>query len=301
MSPRVETDTVAAGLDEDVIRMISAKKNEPRVHARLAPEGLSPLADHDRTASGRRSIIRPSTTRPSATTRRRSRARTGRRAWPRSIRNCCAPTRSSACRSKSASCWPAWRSMRCSTASRWPPPSRTSWPNSASSSAPFSEAVREHPELVQQYLGSVVPYTDNFFATLNSAVFSDGSFCLHPARRALPDGVVHLLPHQRQEHRPVRAHADHRRPGRLRQLPRRLHGADARREPAARGRGRTDRAGRRADQVRDGAELVSRRQARAAAASTTSSPSAATAAATTRTSPGRRSRPARPSPGSIRA
>jgi Fe-S cluster assembly protein SufB len=40
----------------------------------------------------------------------------------------------------------------------------------------FSEAVREHPDLVQQYLGSVVPYTDNFYATLNSAVFSDGSF-----------------------------------------------------------------------------------------------------------------------------
>ena len=39
----------------------------------------------------------------------------------------------------------------------------------------FSEAVREHPDLVKQYLGSVVPYTDNFYATLNSAVFSDGS------------------------------------------------------------------------------------------------------------------------------
>ncbi len=44
----------------------------------------------------------------------------------------------------------------------------------------FSEAVREHPDLVQQYLGSVVPYTDNFFAALNSAVFSDGSFCYIP-------------------------------------------------------------------------------------------------------------------------
>jgi Fe-S cluster assembly protein SufB len=44
----------------------------------------------------------------------------------------------------------------------------------------FSEAVREHPALVQQYLGTVVPYTDNFFATLNSAVFSDGSFCYIP-------------------------------------------------------------------------------------------------------------------------
>jgi Fe-S cluster assembly protein SufB len=44
----------------------------------------------------------------------------------------------------------------------------------------FSEAVREHPALVRQYLGSVVPYTDNFFATLNSAVFSDGSFAYVP-------------------------------------------------------------------------------------------------------------------------
>ncbi|HTP29925.1 MAG TPA: Fe-S cluster assembly protein SufB [Anaeromyxobacteraceae bacterium] len=44
----------------------------------------------------------------------------------------------------------------------------------------FSEAVKEHPDLVQKYLGSVVPYTDNFFATLNSAVFSDGSFAYVP-------------------------------------------------------------------------------------------------------------------------
>ena len=44
----------------------------------------------------------------------------------------------------------------------------------------FSEAVREHPDLVQAYLGSVVPYSDNFFATLNSAVFSDGSFVYVP-------------------------------------------------------------------------------------------------------------------------
>jgi Fe-S cluster assembly protein SufB len=44
----------------------------------------------------------------------------------------------------------------------------------------FSEAVREHPDLVRTYLGSVVPYSDNFFATLNSAVFSDGSFAYIP-------------------------------------------------------------------------------------------------------------------------
>ena len=44
----------------------------------------------------------------------------------------------------------------------------------------FSEAVQNHPELVERYLGTVVPYTDNFFASLNSAVFSDGSFCYVP-------------------------------------------------------------------------------------------------------------------------
>ncbi len=44
----------------------------------------------------------------------------------------------------------------------------------------FSEAVQEHPELVQKYLGSVVPYKDNFYASLNSAVFTDGSFCYIP-------------------------------------------------------------------------------------------------------------------------
>ncbi|MDC1141815.1 Fe-S cluster assembly protein SufB [Planctomycetota bacterium] len=44
----------------------------------------------------------------------------------------------------------------------------------------FSEAVQDHPELIKKYLGSVVPYTDNYFAALNAAVFSDGSFCYIP-------------------------------------------------------------------------------------------------------------------------
>jgi Fe-S cluster assembly protein SufB len=44
----------------------------------------------------------------------------------------------------------------------------------------FSEAVQEHPELVKKYMGSVVPHTDNFYAALNAAVFSDGSFCYIP-------------------------------------------------------------------------------------------------------------------------
>jgi Fe-S cluster assembly protein SufB len=44
----------------------------------------------------------------------------------------------------------------------------------------MSEAIKEHPDLVKKYIGSVVPYTDNFYASLNSAVFSDGSFCYIP-------------------------------------------------------------------------------------------------------------------------
>ena len=165
----------------------------------------------------------------------------------------------------------------------------------------FSEAVREHPELVRKYLGSVVPYTDNFFATLNSAVFSDGSFVLHPEGRALPDGAVDLLPHQRQGHRPVRADADHRRGRRLRQLPRGLHRADARREPAARRGGRAGRPRRRDDQVLDGAELVPRRQGRQGRHLQLRHQARAVRRPVARRSRGPRSRPARRSPGSIRA
>ncbi len=50
----------------------------------------------------------------------------------------------------------------------------------------FSEAVHNHPELVRKYLGTVVPFRDNFFAALNSAVFSDGSFCFIPAGVTCP-------------------------------------------------------------------------------------------------------------------
>ena len=78
----------------------------------------------------------------------------------------------------------------------------------------------------------------------------------------MPDGVVHLFPHQRAEHGPVRAHPDHRRRRQRSQLPGRLHRADARREPAAcRGRGAGGAQGR-PDQVLDGPELVSRRRGR---------------------------------------
>ncbi|MDN3719250.1 Fe-S cluster assembly protein SufB [Roseibium salinum] len=73
----------------------------------------------------------------------------------------------------------------------------------------ISEAVREYPDLVKKYLGSVVPVSDNFYATLNSAVFFRRLVRLCAGRRPLPDGAVDLFPHQRTEHRSVRAYADH--------------------------------------------------------------------------------------------
>ena len=62
----------------------------------------------------------------------------------------------------------------------------------------FSEAVQKHPELVKKYLGSVVPYTDNFFAALNAAVFTRRVVRLRSQGRAMPHGAFHLLPHQRR-------------------------------------------------------------------------------------------------------
>lgn len=53
----------------------------------------------------------------------------------------------------------------------------------------IGEAVKDHPDLVRQYLGSVVPYRDNYSAALNSAVFSDGSFVYHPQGRSLSHGA----------------------------------------------------------------------------------------------------------------
>ena len=67
----------------------------------------------------------------------------------------------------------------------------------------FSEAVQNHPELVQKYLGSVVPYTDNFFAVAQFGGVQRRVVLLHPEGRALPDGAVDLFPHQCRGDRPV--------------------------------------------------------------------------------------------------
>ena len=124
----------------------------------------------------------------------------------------------------------------------------------------FSEAVQHHPDLVKKYLGFGRAAHRQLLRRAQLGGVLRRFVRLHPEGRPLPDGAVDLLPHQREGIRTVRAHAHRRRRGRVCELPRGLHGADARREPAAR-RGRRARgAGQRHDQVLDDSELVSRRQ-----------------------------------------
>ena len=127
---------------------------------------------------------------------------------------------------------------------------------------PISEAIRDYPDMVRKYLGSVVPVTRQFLRHAEFGGLFRRHIRLYTQGRALPDGAFHLFSHQRQQHGPVRTHADRGRRGFLRFLSGRLHRADARREPVARrGRG-IGGAGRRRDQIFHGAELVSGRRKR---------------------------------------
>ena len=85
------------------------------------------------------------------------------------------------------------------------PPSRPSSRKQGIIFGSFSQAVQNHPELVKRYLGSVVPYSDNFFACLNSAVFSDGSFAYIPKGVRCPMELLHLFSNQCGGNRPIRA------------------------------------------------------------------------------------------------
>jgi Fe-S cluster assembly scaffold protein SufB len=164
----------------------------------------------------------------------------------------------------------------------------------------FSEAVQKHPALVEKYLGTVVPYTDNYFATLNSAVFTDGSFVF------VPKGV--RCPMELSTYFRINA-------AKTGQFERTLIVAE---EGAYVSYLEGCTAPMRDENQLHAAvvELVALENAQikystvqnwypgdenGKAASTTSSPSAASVAARTRASAGRRSRPARRSPGSIRA
>ena len=282
--------------------------------AGVAARRLPALADHARAELGARSTTARSTTRTSITTPRRSRRRRSRST--RSIRRFSRPTRSSAFRCASRSCsassvgaaedGEAARLRRVAVDAVFDSVSVATTFKAELAKAgvifmPISEAIREHPELVKKYLGSVVPVSRQFLRHAQFGGVLRRLLRLRAAGRALPDGAVDLFPHQRAQYRPVRAHADHRRQGLLCELSRRLHRADARREPAARRRGRAGRARRRRDQIFDRAELVSGRRQGPRRHLQFRHQARRLPRHATRRFPGPRSRPARRSPGNIRA
>ena len=157
----------------------------------------------------------------------------------------------------------------------------------------FSEAVKDHPELVKQYVGSVVPHTDNYFAALNSAVFSDGSFVY------IPKGV--RCPMELSTYFRINAQNT----GQFERtliIATRAHRSATSKAARRRSATRTSCTPRSSSWSRTTTRPSSTRPSRtgipatrtARAASTTSSPSAASARAIARRSPGRRSKPARP-------
>ena len=126
----------------------------------------------------------------------------------------------------------------------------------------FSEAVQKHPELVKKYLGSVVPQGDNFFAALNSAVFTDGSFVYIPKGVRCPmelSTYFRINEANTGQFERTLIIADE---GSYVSYLEGCTAPDARRESAACRRGRAGRAGRCRDQIFDRAELVSGRRER---------------------------------------
>ena len=257
----IDSESIPRGLSEDVIRLISAKKNEPEFllewRLKAYRQWLTMKEPKWANVHYPRSIIRTSSTMP-----RRRPKRTAHRAWTRSIPELLRtyaklgiPLREQELLAGVA-VDAVFDSVSVATTFK------EKLADMGIIFCSFSEAVQEHPELVQKYLGSVVPHFRQLLRRPELRGFQRRFVLLHSQGRALPDGAVHLLPHQCQGHRAVRAHPDHRRRRRLRQLPRRLHGADARQQPVACRRGGAGRARQRPDQVFDRAELVSRRQRR---------------------------------------
>ena len=199
----IEMDMAPKGLSEDTIRLISAKKGEPEW---LLAWRMKAYAAWLKMEEPRWSLLNyPEIDYQDAyyyaAPKKKGR---GRARSTRSIPSCCAPMTSSGSRCASRRSWRvSWaRPVRPATTKRTrsarpvrgPPIAVDAVFDSVSVATTFrkslskvgvifcsiSEAVREHPELVRQYLGSVVPAADNYFAALNSAVFTDGSFVFIP-------------------------------------------------------------------------------------------------------------------------
>ena len=282
--------------------LISAKKDEPEWMLEWRLKAYRHWLTMKEPHLGQRRTTRRSTTRRSVYYSAPKSMKDGPKSLDEVDPEILRPTRSSASRCASRRSSPASRSTRCST--------------SVSVATTFKAKLRRgrhHLLLVlrggarapragaRSTSASVVPLQRQLLRHAQLGGVLRRLVRLRAQGRALPDGALDLLPHQRQEHRPVRAHADHRRRGRLRLLPRGLHRADARREPAPRRGGRAGGARERADQVLDGAELVPGRQGGQGRHLQLRHQARQVRGARARRSRGPRSRPARRSPGSTRA
>ena len=180
----IESDKAAQGPERGHRPLHLGQEGRAGMAARMAAGGLSPLADDGgaELGAGRLSrdrlsgslLLRRAESDAGAEVARRGRSRAAAR-----------PTTSSAFRWSSRRSWPASSGRRVAVDAVFDSVSVATTFKAELAKAgvifcPFSEAVQNHPELVRKYLGSVVPPTDNFYATLNSAVFSDGSFVYVP-------------------------------------------------------------------------------------------------------------------------
>ena len=189
----IESDKAPKGLSEDIVRFISAKKNEPDWMLEWRLDAYRRWLTMSEPTWAR--VELPADRLPGpllllgAEEEGRARSRS-----TRSIRRSSRPTRSSAFRCASRRSLGVGSRSADETASSATPRrgrcgvrfglGRDHLPGRAGQGRrdllPISEALQKHPELVKKYLGTVVPVSDNFFATLNSAVFSDGSFVYVP-------------------------------------------------------------------------------------------------------------------------
>ena len=194
----IEADIVPPGLNEDIVRFISAQEERAGVAARLAAQGVPPLADDDGADAGRTSTTRRSTTRTSATTRRRSRSRSSTSLdevdpeIARDVREARHPARGAeAARRRRGRRGVRQRLGRHDVQGQ-------AGRSSASSSARSPRRCRSIPSWCRSTSARScrTPTTSSRRSTPRSS--RDGSFVLHPEGRALPDGAVDLLPHQRR-------------------------------------------------------------------------------------------------------
>ncbi len=214
----IETETIAKGLSEDTVRLISSKKNEPEWMLEFRLKAYRQLAEDDRAGqlgefrlSGR-SIFRTSRTirAPKQKAKKASLDEVDPELLKTFEKLGIPITEQKMLANVAVDA--VFDSVSVATTYK------KKLLEAGVIFCSFTEAVADYPELIKKYLGSVVPVNDNYYAALNSAVFSDGSFVFIPKGVRCPMELVDLFPHQHAGIGAVRANADRRRRRRLRRL-----------------------------------------------------------------------------------